>query len=172
MGSEFRAAIHTVDDDLDTAASAAGRGRRPMELREFVAESLRQIIDGVTEAQTHAAGKGAFVNAEIDGRDAPPPEGYAAVLGAGGGSIPRRFLQMVEFDVAVSASADRQSKAGAGLLTVVSFGGGHERGAPQEKTSRLRFTVPVALPKQNTRVGGGFDGLSYPGRNNGDVSRS
>jgi hypothetical protein len=114
-----------------------------MDLKDFVAES--QIIEGVRSAQEHTAGSAAEVVPRISHVDPPLPPTLVAVRGMG---VNRQFFQNVEFDVALAASENVQTKVGAGLLTVVSVGGGRESTASQETTSRIRFTVPLVLPLQ------------------------
>lgn len=103
-----------------------------MELKEFVAESLRQIIEGVKAAQ--AAPDGANVNA-------------ASVTPLSGNNIVHAFssgtFTMVQFDVAVSAEAS--GKAG-GSVKVWGIGG--EAGGERKtgNVSRIAFAVPVRLP--------------------------
>ena len=62
-----------------------------MELKTFVAEALRQIVDGVTEAQSGEHGR--FINAQGGFRSG---EGNLFVSSTGA-------MTRVDFDVAVSA---------------------------------------------------------------------
>lgn len=117
-----------------------------MDLKDFVAESLRQIIDGVREAQLHAEGVGAVVVPRFT--DPTPPPGTVNVYGMGQGSNARYWIQTVEYDVALAASESIQTRAGAGVLTVVSVGGGREKTESQEQTSRVKFSIPIMLPHQ------------------------
>jgi hypothetical protein len=116
-----------------------------MDLQEFVKESLRQIVRGVVEAQAEldSAGSDGFINPGINHLDTPLTQGAVVVPGKG---IDRRLVQVIEYDVAVVASKAVETKAGAGLLTVVSVGGGRESKTSDETTSRLKFAVPIVLP--------------------------
>jgi hypothetical protein len=113
-----------------------------VELKEFVTETLTQIIDGVKAAQEHAKGVGAAVS----------PKGlYAPKAGekswyAGQNATP---VHMIEFDVAVSASSDDKAKGGAGLFVgPVALGAQGETGTSSGTVSRIRFNVPMILPEQ------------------------
>jgi len=103
-----------------------------MELKEFVAETLSQIIEGVRIAQQSE--EGANVNAAMAGADFG---GHIVNVGTYG------VATRVDFDVAVSA----ETKGGAGAKLSV-FGVGVEGGAGHTAGSanRISFSVPVRLP--------------------------
>jgi len=97
-----------------------------MDLKDFVSETLRQIVDGVKDAQPAAQSKGAVV-------------------------VPHyQHAEKVEFDVAVTAVEGTEKGGKAGLL-VWSLGGAVS-GKFESSTStvsRIRFSVAVELPKGN-----------------------
>ena len=68
-----------------------------MELKEFVATTLKQIIEGVSEAQLGMTDRG-LVNPRIMG----DVQATRIPLAMGGG---RTAIRFIEFDVAVSTSA-------------------------------------------------------------------
>jgi hypothetical protein len=111
-----------------------------IELKDFVAVSLMQIIDGIAEAQEHAKEKGARVN----------PSG---VKQASSGNVimdTRATMgHLIDFDIAVSASetgsVDSEGKVG------ISVVGARVEGAIEEtmsQVSRIKFSVPVFFPEQ------------------------
>ncbi len=114
-----------------------------MELKDFVAETIRQVIDGVREAQEHASTVGASVNSAglrvnqnhaglryVDGRTAQPVED-------------------LEFDVAVTAAEGTATKGGIGVFVgPIALGSQGRSDAASSSVSRIRFTVPVSLPQQ------------------------
>jgi hypothetical protein len=108
-----------------------------MNLREFHAETLAQVVSGVKEAQDNAASHGALINPLVWGDER-------------GGLLRTRSGQtvtIVGFDVAVSAVDAQDSRGGAGLLVRV-LGIDVQEAARSESTSvnRVRFHVPVASP--------------------------
>lgn len=123
-----------------------------MDLKTFVSESLTQIVEGVVDARERIEALRGMVNppgiqsSESDRSYAP----YAVIKAEKGRAACRLPIQEVKFDVAVTASSDAQTKAGAGLLSVVSAGISKEKGAKDETTSRIRFRVPLALPLHPT----------------------
>ena len=67
-------------------------GDESLQLRDFVAETIKQVIDGVAAAQQHAVKKGAVVN--------PRPSRYNTPL------------QSISFDVAVTAAKGTKTQGG------------------------------------------------------------
>lgn len=103
-----------------------------MDLKDFVAASLRQILDGVAQAQ--AGENGANINAEGAGI----PDGKNVFSNGTYGNF-----TIVEFDVAVSA--ETAGKGGANLQVFgVGFEGGGEHRAG--RANRISFAIPVRLP--------------------------
>lgn len=104
-----------------------------MELREFVRETLVQVIAGVEEAQAAVVESGATV--------APSGQGHRDL---------QSLNRDIEFDVAVIAQEGKATKGGIGIavgvLALGSQGASDHRNAI---TNRVKFSVPVALPTQN-----------------------
>ncbi|RCS25832.1 hypothetical protein DUT91_03475 [Phyllobacterium salinisoli] len=103
-----------------------------MELKDFIAETLSQIIEGVREAQ--AREDGANINAAMGGA-----EFGGQLVNVGTYGVATR----VDFDVSVTA----ETKGGAGAKLAV-FGVGVDGGAGHTAGSanRISFSVPVRLP--------------------------
>lgn len=103
-----------------------------MDLKDFVAASLQQILEGVKKAQ--ASEDGAHINAE----NAGIPAGKNTFSNGTYGNF-----TLVEFDVAVSA--ETSGKGGANLQV---FGVGFEGGGEHKAGSanRIAFAIPVRLP--------------------------
>lgn len=110
-----------------------------MELRNFVSETLTQIVGGVDDARKKSGAR----------MIAPTMEDKDGVDGVGRDAQDGNALFLVDFDVAVTAEErkDQQVKAG---ISVVGFGGaGGDSGTSKrsENVSRIRFKVPVRLDK-------------------------
>jgi hypothetical protein len=110
----------------------------PLELSDFVAETIKQIIDGVATAQEYATSKKADVNPRTNRFRDPAP-------------------QTISFDVAVTAVKGTKTQGGVAVFTAV-FGLGSK--GQSEKTNEtlnhIRFSVPVSLPI------GGYQNVSTP----------
>lgn len=107
-----------------------------MELKDFIAKALLQIIEGVRIAQS--GNEGANVNAQMAGA-----EFGGHIVNVGDYGVATR----VDFDVSVNA----ETTGGAGAkLTVmgVGVGGGAEHRAGS--ANRISFSVPVRLPDGDT----------------------
>jgi len=107
-----------------------------MELKDFVAKTLLQVIEGVRIAQSGEDGPN--VNADMAGASFG-----GNLINVGSYGVATR----VDFDVSVTA----ESSAGAGAkLTVmgVGVGGGAEHKAGS--ANRISFSVPVRLPDGDT----------------------
>ena len=112
-----------------------------MNVEEFVATTLEQIVAGVRRAQMAAANHGGVVNPQVE----TAPSGRLDMITA-------TLLQDVEFDVAVTVS--KASKSGASLRVAVPWVGAGVEGSSgndQSAISRIKFTVPIVLPKQMSR---------------------
>ena len=108
-----------------------------MELKDFVSETLVQIIEGVKDAQSKVVDtEGGSVNPEYS--QTPRPH-----------TISRygKIIQDVEFDVALSVSEGTESKGGIGVVAgVFALGSQGQSNAENASFSRIKFHVPMVLP--------------------------
>ena len=96
-----------------------------MKLDEFIADTLAQIVSGVTQAQKAC-------------------EGSNAVIADRSGSI---TTSKVEFDVALTVESGKQTKGGIGVVTgIVSLGSSGQSANTETAVNRIKFSVPVILP--------------------------
>lgn len=120
---------------LPLSQKAAG-----LELRDFVRESLRQIIGGVVEAQHALAegGLGGEISPTVKSEWTQSPVAY------GESGMP---IQSVEFDIAVIAGekSDKTGSLGVGI-SVFKLGAGGKSESTNSNTSRISFSVPISLP--------------------------
>ena len=121
-----------------------------MELNEFVAETLTQIIDGVRQAQEKLSTS--EEPPQQRGSINPPLSTSQGVLQEKGYRISSHgtVVQNVDFDVAVTASEGVEAQAGAGIL-VAAIGLGAKGGTSSESVAvnRIKFQVQVSLPRQS-----------------------
>ena len=117
-----------------------------MQLDEFVATTLRQIVAGVQSAQATTADSGARINPQVE---APAMRAHgvhqpATLVDWESGTL----IQEIAFDVAVTVS--ESEKSGAGLkIAIPLIGAGLEGGSTRQGSAinRIQFTVPLVLPK-------------------------
>jgi len=112
-----------------------------MDLKEFVASSLTQIIEGIREAQQRGAASGAWVSPA--GSEIPTRAGARTMVTPDGLS----YLHDVEFDVAISVSDEQKAGAGAGIqIFGAKIGGDGSVAYQNAAVSRIQFTIPVVWP--------------------------
>ncbi|MFT5708356.1 MAG: hypothetical protein ACI9ES_002658 [Oceanospirillaceae bacterium] len=111
-----------------------------MDLKDFVKNTLVQIIDGVIEAESELEEKGATVNPVGGNFDQKQ-------LGGRTWSFKDGITEIVEFDVALTNSEKEGTAGGIGvLLGGINLGA---KGASEESitsVTRIKFSVPVLLP--------------------------
>lgn len=113
-----------------------------MELKAFVAETLTAIVEGVLEAQSTLAEKGAHIN----------PVGLTRTVNAIGENAiwdnsTNNFARNVCFDVALTVDAGTQAHAKIGVFSgLITVGAGGESDTRQLAASRVSFVVPLLLP--------------------------
>jgi len=116
-----------------------------MELKEFVTESLGQIIAGVREAQKAAGKEGNMINPGFLSTESGTriPDGLLVASTGSTGWV----ISVVNFDVAVRVT-DGKSSSGKASLSIFSVGadGEMKRENSSSSVSRIQFNVPVALP--------------------------
>lgn len=104
-----------------------------MELKEFVTETLKQIIDGVVEAQSYAKQKDSVIGYD--------KERTSLIQSA----------EVVEFDIAVTIEDGTQLKGGAGVAVgVLMLGSQAASDKVNQSSNRIKFSVPLYLPVQKT----------------------
>lgn len=112
-----------------------------MELKEFVRESLKQIVEGVSEAQEPVRRLGGYVNPTALPKGTSESH-FGQFLPSG------QHVFLVEFEVALSVNEQTGTHAEAKLqvASFISLGAGGKSGDTQQTTHHLKFKVPVAFP--------------------------
>jgi len=115
-----------------------------MDLKDFVKNTLIQIVDGVAEAEKELEQKGASVN---------PIGGYFDQKQLGGRSwtFEDGVTEIVGFDVALTNSEKEGSSAGIGvLLGGINLGAKGKSEEAVTSVTRIKFSVPILLPQGKT----------------------
>ncbi len=113
-----------------------------MELKDFVSETLKQVIEGVKMAQEATKESGGKIN----------PKG---IYTTSTNSNPQLYtennelVQIIEFDVAITTTEDDKTKGGVGVF-VGAFGVGVQGESNNQNSAinRIQFKVPIILPVQ------------------------
>jgi len=113
-----------------------------MELNQFVSTTIKEIIDGVLDAQKYAMDKGAYINPKVWSKG-----GYFT---PGGKDNSQCKLEPINFDLVVTETSDGKTKAGIGVfLSGITLGVGADTSNANSAMSRIQFSVSVALPTSN-----------------------
>jgi hypothetical protein len=101
-------------------------------LKTFVAETIREIFEGIAEAQTSI----------IDG--AKKVDEGSLTIGGGG-------WKKIEFDISVTSSETNDSSGKAGLMIkVLDFGVKSANTNQLSAVNRIKFEVPIIFPEKGT----------------------
>ena len=112
-----------------------------MDLKEFVSQTLMQIIEGVSETQSQAKEFEAEVNPHLNSTHSEM--GKQGFLWAGG-----RAAQIVQFDVALTVVEGKGTKGGIGVFAgAINLGSAGQSQSESSSVSRVKFCVPVVLPR-------------------------
>lgn len=112
-----------------------------MKLKDFLKDTLVQIVDGVTEAENELRHKGASAN---------PVGGYfdQSAVGDRQWSFADGITETVEFDVALTNSEKDGTSQGIGvLLGGITLGAKGHTEETISSVTRIKFKVPILLPK-------------------------
>lgn len=114
-----------------------------MELRDFIKESLIQIVQGVADAQSSLIGNNCLGSVSPEIRNSRSTlESSGALLTAEGA-----LVQTVEFDVSVAATEGTGTKGSIGVVVgILGLGSQGQSSQSSSNTSRLKFSVPISLP--------------------------
>lgn len=112
-----------------------------MDLQEFIAQTLVQIVSGVKEAQAQSSALGAQVSPHLTG--ALSELGKQGFLWASG-----QAAQVVQFDVALTVTEGTGTKGGIGVFAgAVNLGSSGQSKSESSSVSRVKFAVPLILPQ-------------------------
>lgn len=122
-----------------------------MELKDFVAQALTQIAEGVVQAQTTLDPLGAKVNPVIRHMLPKGEKSYEAFGWAEGEN--GNPILLVSFDVGVTATEGTKTKGGIGVVTgIISLGSAGASDKSETAVSRLSFKVPLLLPLHGKKL--------------------
>ena len=115
---------------------------RSMDLKDFVANTISGIIDGLVEAQSRIAAHGAYVN---------PGNLMGSTSDRGESALwdnrNNNYARSISFDVALTVQEGTNTGAKIGVATgLLNLGAGGASQNSQVAVNRVQFTVPILLP--------------------------
>ncbi|HEY0681070.1 MAG TPA: hypothetical protein VGD45_01940 [Steroidobacter sp.] len=113
-----------------------------MELKEFIRETLSQIVSGVEAAQLEVREAGGFVNPAHRAGKQEAEKSHFGVLTSG------QNIFLVHFDVTVSVveGTETDGRARLNVAGFLNLGTGGQSTASSTATNRISFKVPLAMP--------------------------
>lgn len=118
-----------------------------MDLQNFVASALVQIVRGIEQAQQELKGTGALVN---PGLSSVQPSTDTPAIAVSSDAF--TYVRNVTFDIALTATDGKDTQVGGGLqVWAVRVGSDRKVSHEDSTVSRLQFTVPLALPVSSSR---------------------
>jgi len=115
-----------------------------MNLKEFIAETLVSIIDGVEAAQKEKGGLS--VNPPVAAYETDEKHKHLT-------SLDNELIQMVDFDVALTTTKGTNTQGGIGLMVAgVGLGAKGQTDITDSCVSRIRFNVPLQLPTKDKTI--------------------
>lgn len=110
-----------------------------MELKEFVKESLSQIMEGIIEAQELSVGKKYIIN--------PYPKKREDVYGTTEYSFKPEHAVNIDFEVVLTNTDANKGKGGIGVfLGGVGVGVQNDKEENTSNMTKIKFSIPVILP--------------------------
>jgi hypothetical protein len=101
-----------------------------MDVKEFVAETLKQVTEAVNENESTLKNEKGHINGLQN----------INMISIGGG-----FITYVDFDIAVTESTSQEGGAKLSIAGLGGFGGDLSNGT--ETVSRVKFRVPIQVSK-------------------------
>lgn len=124
-----------------------------MDLKDFVSETLKQITEGVIEAQKQAKAVGAWINPQDRGActafsvQNPTKVRFAEIVGPNHTGYLNE-VHVVEFHVALTVTEREGKESGIGIAKILNVGTSRESAASEESVTNIRFNVPIVFPHQ------------------------
>lgn len=120
-----------------------------MDLKEFIAETLSQIIDGIVVVQKKYDGQNVLVCPDdIQGNKG---EYYIEDESVYTYHNRKNRVQEIDMDIAISVSEKDGNKAGIGIAQILKAGISTENVLQNENISKIKFSIPIVLPSSDTR---------------------
>lgn len=118
-----------------------------MELKDFISETLSQLIEGIIDAQNKVlkpGDTGGRICPHV--RNLPDEKTSIGIYGRTNDHLP---VILVDFDIMLLAQEESGKKGGIGVVTgLVGLGAQSENKENAQTSHKIHFKIPVALPLQ------------------------
>ncbi len=124
-----------------------------MDLKDFIKEAIKDITGAINEINDELELHGTVVNPRsvslAKGSIIDNFYGYMSNEGKSKNGTSRRHVHLISFDVAVSSTVKKDGSVGIGVnVAGFKLGADGDDTAENSKNSRLKFSIPVALPTE------------------------
>jgi hypothetical protein len=111
-----------------------------MQLKDFISETISQLVEGLAIAQENVSAFGGRVTPYVRN----PVDKNGSLYGITQDKLPVIF---VDFDVSIDAREAAGTRGGIGVVTgMLNLGSAGESNENRQQTNKIRFRIPVALP--------------------------
>lgn len=108
-----------------------------MELKDFIKETIENIVDGVVAAQESISKKGAVIN----------PQSVRFRQNGEWNNFNSGMPHSIEFDVGLTSVDRSGSSEGVGVfLGSISLGKKNDTGVEQTAVTKIKFSIPLVFP--------------------------
>lgn len=120
-----------------------------MELKEFIKESLSQIIDAIKETQE----KYKDTNVVICPDNIQEVKGGLYILDENeyDNYSSRSKVQNIDMDIAISVTEKEGNKSGLGIAKIINAGISSENTQQNESISKIKFSIPIVFPTSSSQ---------------------
>jgi hypothetical protein len=123
---------------------------RKMKLGSFIAQTLIEIIDGVTEAQGYAMEKGASINPRHVNWSDSKQGFFTSAQHRGPDDQP--LLSPIEFEILLTIGEDDKAQGGVGIFAAsLGLGVRGEVKESSETVNKISFKILAKLPQQKAK---------------------
>lgn len=117
-----------------------------MNLKDFVSESIVEIVEGLVDAQSRIESNDAKVVPDVKNVFTQSQTGGTNL--AIGWDKQGNLIHSIEFDIAVTANEGTETKGGIGVVAgVFALGSQGKSQESNQSISRLKFRVPISFPR-------------------------
>ena len=112
-----------------------------MELKDFIKETLSQIIDAVSETQEKYKDKHVLICPD----DIQSEKGEYYIDNESHYEYYNRKtkVQNIEMDIAISVTEKEGNKSGIGIAKIINVGTSSENAIQNESVSKIKFSIPL-----------------------------
>lgn len=119
-----------------------------MDLKEFISESIVEIVEGIVDAQSRIKSDDALIIPSVQNVFTQSQSGGTNL--AIGWDKKGNMIHSVEFDVAVTSSEGTETKGGIGVVAgIVALGSQGKSLENNQSISRLKFRIPISFPRHD-----------------------